>query len=91
MLQDRINRYVGKGYRVVSQTPESAQLVKPKRFSLVWFVVGLLLGLVPGLIYVGWYMRKRDEQVYLYLEGGEVREKGGKWTLGGQLAKAMSH
>lgn len=33
VLQEEVNRYTKKGFRVVSQTSRSAQLVKPKKFS----------------------------------------------------------
>ncbi len=57
-LQDHINWYVQLGYRVVSQTEVSAQLVKPKQFSFIW-------ALLLVLIYFFYYMSKKDETVYL--------------------------
>jgi len=58
-LQAEINQYVRKGYQVVSQTETTAQLVKPKRFSLVWFF------LFFGIFYLPYYIAKRDKTVYL--------------------------
>lgn len=89
-LQSEIARYAGKGYRVISQTPDSAQLVKPKKFSIVAFVLLLLLGIFPGVLYFAWYMAKKDETIYLYVESdGRVQRKGGKWTLGGAIAERV--
>ncbi len=65
VLQAEIDRLVREGYRVVSQTETSAQLLKPKVFSFVWaFVWFLLLGF-GVLIYIFYYMAKKDKTVYL--------------------------
>jgi len=59
ILQHEINSYVKKGYRVISQTDTTAQLVKPKKFSLFWAIIGILI------IYLLWYLAKRDKQIYI--------------------------
>ena len=65
-LRFQIEHYVSRGYRVVSETPTSAQLVKPKTFSSGWmffwtfFSLGTLFWAYP--IY---YLTKKDKQVYL--------------------------
>ena len=74
-LQDHINWYVGQGYRVIAQTETSAQLVKPKRFSMVWAFLWFLLFFVGLLFYIFWYVSKRDKEVYLYVEDGLVRSR----------------
>jgi hypothetical protein len=78
-LQAEINRYIGRGFRVLNQTDTTAQLVRPKKFSLLWFIIWLILGLgVGALIYAGWYMAKRDEQVYLTVDAdGKVQATNG--------------
>lgn len=62
LLQREILRYVRQGYRVVSQTDTAAQLVKPKRFSLLWFFILL------GILYVPFYLFARDRQAYLEVD-----------------------
>ncbi len=75
-LQDEINRYVRRGYRVVSQTEYTAQLVKPKHFSFPLFVLFLLLAVLPAVLYVLYYVGKRDKTVYLTIDaGGTVRAR----------------
>ena len=71
-LQEHIDWYVNQGYRVVSQTDTSAQLVRPKTFSFVWaFLWFLCLGF--GLIvYLLYYAAKKDKAVYLASAGGSV-------------------
>ena len=72
MLQTQINEYVRKGYHVQSQTGTTAQLVKPKSFSFGWaFLWFLLLGF-GLLIYILYYVSKKDETVYLYIETGQA-------------------
>ena len=74
-LQGHITEYVRKGYVVQSQTETSAQLVKPKVFSFVWsFLWFLLLG-VGVLVYIFYYMSKKDQTVYLYMEDGKVKSR----------------
>jgi hypothetical protein len=68
-LDDAIRRHVGKGYHILSQTDHSAQLLKPKRFSLVWFFLGF------GIFYLPYYLGKRDRTVYLTLEGDRVKAR----------------
>jgi hypothetical protein len=65
VLQAEIARYLRGGYRVVSETSTSVQLVKPKKFGCFVFAVLLLLGLVPGLIYAGYYASKKDHTIYI--------------------------
>jgi hypothetical protein len=75
-LQKEISRYASKGYRVVSQSEYAAQLVKPKVFSRLWALLWACLALVGILVYLGWYMAKRDKQVYLTVdEDGKVHKK----------------
>lgn len=75
-LQQRINQYVRRQYRVVSQTDYTAQLVKPKRFSFIWAVIWLILAVLPFLLYLGYHIfLKRESQVYLTVdEQGRVHE-----------------
>ena len=72
MLQTQINEYVRKGYHVQSQTETTAQLVKPKSFSFFWAFLWLLLPFFGLLTYILYYMSKKDQTVYLYVENGQV-------------------
>ena len=61
-LQQAIGEYLRQGYRVLSQTDSTAQLVRPKKFSVVWF-----------LLTVGFYLFyhilvKKERQVYLQVD-----------------------
>lgn len=75
-LAARIGQYVGQQYRVVSQSEYAAQLVKPKRFSALWFLLWLVLAVVPAVLYVGYHVfLKRERQVYLIVdEQGAIHE-----------------
>lgn len=65
ILQHEINSYVKKGFRVISQTDTTAQLVKPKKFSLLWAIIWLLVLIIGLLVYIFYYMAKKDEQIYI--------------------------
>jgi len=75
-LQKEISRYVGQGYRVVSQSDYAAQLVKPKVFSRLWAFLWFLAFGVGLIVYLLWYWAKRDKQLYLTVdEAGKVHKK----------------
>jgi hypothetical protein len=63
------------GYRVLSQTDQSAQLVKPKQFSFLWCVLGCVLFLPLGVLYVIYYLAKQDTTVYLWMEDGVLKSR----------------
>lgn len=77
VLAKEVERYVGQGYRVVSQTDYTAQLVKPKVFSLFWALIWLLFTVgIMFVVYLFWYAAKRDHQVYLTVdETGRVHRQ----------------
>ena len=68
ILQREVQKYIKDGWRVQSSTPTTAQLVKPKRFSFLFFVILLILMVLPAILYVVWFAVKRDEAVYLSID-----------------------
>ena len=71
-LVREIQRLVHKGYQVIQQTNTSAQLVKKKKFSFFWAFMWFLLMGVGILVYIFYYMAKRDQLVYLQVVGDRV-------------------
>jgi hypothetical protein len=67
ILQQEINRYVLSGYRVVSQTDTTAQLVRPKQFSCLWFLINAFL-IIGWIFYLLWYWSQQDEQIYIEVD-----------------------
>ena len=68
ILQKAVNNYTRMGYRVTSQTSDTAQLIKPKKFSCLLAVILLLLIILPLIIYIFMYMAQKDETVYLRVD-----------------------
>ena len=67
-LQQAIGEYLAQGYRVLSQTDTTAQLVKPKQFGTLWFILWLLTG-VLWIVYLAYYLAvKREGKVYLQVD-----------------------
>ncbi len=64
-LQREIDSYIKKGFRVISQTETTAQLLKPKKFSFLWAILCTFVLGIGLLIYLIYYWAKRDETVYL--------------------------
>lgn len=78
ILQVEISKYIRRGYRVVSQTVTTAQLVKPKSFSFFWALVWLLLAVLPFFIYLIYYAAKRDSTIYIEVGGdGQIVRRFG--------------
>ena len=80
LLAEEVGRYASRGYHVVSQSETNVQLVKPKRFNLLAFVLML------GVFYLPFYLAAKGDAVFLYVEDGRVQRRGGKWSLGGWIA-----
>lgn len=64
-LEQALNEQIANGYRLVNRGPDTLAMVKPKSFSFLAFLLLLLFGIVPGILYVGWYASKRDSTVFL--------------------------
>jgi len=76
ILQNEVQKYIRQGFRVISQTETTAQLVRPKRFSFLWAFLWLLLLGVGLIVYLLWYWSRRDETVYLQVdEQGRVSRR----------------
>jgi hypothetical protein len=65
ILQRMIQHYVRQGYHVVNQTDTTAQMLKPKTFSLFWALMWFLMLGLGLIVYLLWYWAKRDQVVYL--------------------------
>ena len=68
ILQQYIYAYIQQGYRVVSQTDTTAQMVKPKQFSFGWAFFWLLVAVVGLLLYIFYFMASSDQQIYLEVD-----------------------
>lgn len=67
-LENEISKYVKQGYRVVSKSDNSAQLVKPKRFSLLWASAWFLLFGIGLIFYLFYFARQKDQTIYLSVD-----------------------
>jgi hypothetical protein len=76
VLDQVIARYSKQGYRVTTRTDISAQMVRPKQFSCLVAVICAALALFPLLIYLFYYMSKKDKTIYISVdESGKVTIK----------------
>ncbi len=75
ILDKEISKYVKNGYRVVSRSDTTAQLVKPKKFSFIWAMLWLLVAGVGIFVYLIYYMAKKDSTVYLEVDAqGKIKK-----------------
>lgn len=80
VLLDEVSRYVDAGYAVTSRTPESVILTERRRFNWWLFLLWMLLGLLPAVLYVLYYATKRLRTVELRQD-----DDGGIRVLGAAL------
>ena len=66
-LDQTINGYIARGFIVMNRTAESVTLFKQKQFSILWLVIGLILCVVPLLVYLIVYATQQDQMVIVYL------------------------
>ena len=75
ILDREIARYVKRGFRLVTRTPTTAQLLKPKHFSFLWATFWLLCLVVGLLVYLFYYWSRRDQTIYLEVDPtGRIRK-----------------
>lgn len=78
ILQQQIAQYTRRGFRIVSQTDTTAQLLKPKKFSFLWALLWFLVFGVGLLVYLIWYWSRKDETAFLeVLSTGRVKTTKG--------------
>lgn len=68
VLAQEIAKYARSGYEVLSRGAFSAQLVRKKKFSMTWGVLLLILGVVPGVVYMFWYFARKQQYGYLSVD-----------------------
>lgn len=77
ILDAEIMRWVTGGYRLQTRTATTAQLVRPKTFSVALALLGLLLFVFGLVAYLLWYVAQSDESVYLAVgEDGTISGSG---------------
>ena len=62
-LEQSISSYIAQGFAVMNRSPNSATMFKKKEFSVLWAIVGLLLCIIPLLIYLVVYAVESDQMV----------------------------
>jgi hypothetical protein len=66
-MAQAITSYIAQGYVLSNRTPTGATLFKKKEFSILWLVIGLILCLIPLIIYLIIYASESDKMVQIYL------------------------
>jgi hypothetical protein len=73
IIENAISYFLRQGYFVNSQTDNSVQLVKPKKFSFLLAIIFLLLSGLPLIIYVLYYLSQETETLYIRVDAqGQV-------------------
>jgi hypothetical protein len=72
-FEHQIVRLYMQGYQLVALTPKIAQLRKPKRFNFAIAALLTILAVLPGVLYVYYYLSMPEQTALVILEDtGEV-------------------
>jgi len=75
ILDREVARYVKRGFRLVTRTPTTAQLLKPKHFSFLWATLWFCCLGIGLLFYLFYYWSRRDQTIYLEVDPtGRIRK-----------------
>ena len=88
-LEQAVNAYIGNGFVVANRTADSVTMFKKKEFSVLWAVVGLVLCVLPLLIYLIVYASQSDEMVEIRVVHAWAGVQGilsadGRWRWNGR-------
>ena len=88
MLQDEIARRTGQGWVLVLRDAAEAQMRKPKRFSILWFLAWTFLSFGTLFwVYLIWHWAKSEQLIFLrVVEGQLVVTGGGRGVFGAPVA-----
>jgi hypothetical protein len=70
-LDSAITSYIAQGFTVQNRGEDFAVLFKRKEFSVLWAVVGLVLCLLPLLVYLIVYATQKDELVEIRIAASQ--------------------
>ena len=100
-IDQAIRGYIAQGFVVMNRTRVSATMFKKKEFSILWLVVGLILCVIPLLIYLIVYAIQSDQMVEIRLiaapaiavpappAGGSILSDDGRHWLDGQQSQPV--
>ena len=72
VLQAEIARRTSQGWMIVSSGPTQAQMKKPKSFSFGWALLWFLLLGIGLLVYIFYYMAKKEPLIYIQVTDGQL-------------------
>lgn len=75
-LESAILSFIAQGYVISNRTQTSVTLFKKKEFSVLWAVVGIVLCVIPLLIYLIVYATQTDQMVVIRIAAGGEQAQG---------------
>lgn len=69
-METVISSYVIQGFVLANKTQSSATMMKKKEFSVLWAVIGLLICILPLLVYIIVYASQSDKVTEIRVRGG---------------------
>ena len=71
-MHEAVTGLIAMGFHVAAQTPTETTMLKRKEFSMLWLVIGVVLCVIPLLIYLIVYAGERDSMIILRLQDRPV-------------------
>lgn len=66
-MESTVAGYIAQGFNVASRTPASVTMIKRKRISYFWVIIGAFLCVLPLFIYLIVYLAQSDQMVIINL------------------------
>lgn len=86
-LNRAIAHFTAQGFRIVSKSETSAQLMRPKQFSWLAAILSFLLLGIGFLIYLAYYLGKKDESIFLEVApDGTILKDGHAFSIVAQAS-----
>lgn len=77
-VESTIQSFVAQGYAISNRTHDSVTMYKKKEFSVLWAVVGLIVCVLPLLVYLIIYATQNDQMVVIHIASTDPARPGGE-------------
>jgi hypothetical protein len=90
-MDQAVSGYIAQGFVVMNRAPAAVTMFKKKEFSILWLVIGLLLCVVPLLVYLVVYALQQDQMVEIRVAAGPVIAGAGAVPIGAPVSDDGRH
>jgi hypothetical protein len=64
--KNRLRNYIKSGWNIVYEDNKEVIIEKPKKFSIIWFLIWALMAGIGAIIYCIYYLCKKNKRKIIY-------------------------